>query len=140
MVVRYRDILELLTVLSDEKGIQVTLRQSLKGGLITGSIASICAFILGPAGLAVGGAVGGVIAAYTADTFRPVSQVMQEMTYSDQERLALAVRSIISNLDAGDALELIALVQGNELLKARVMGEMLSFLRSQMNFNIPNDF
>jgi len=35
-------------------------RQSLKGGLITGSIASICAFILGPAGLAVGGAVGGM--------------------------------------------------------------------------------
>ena len=38
--------------------------------------------------------------------------------------------------DAADAMELIAIVQGNEMLKARIMSEIMTFLRSNLNMNI----
>jgi len=137
MVIQYNDVLHVIGVLGDDCGVQVTVRESVKGGLITGSIASVGGVILGPPGLAIGGAIGGIIATiWAGNTFRPVSQVIVEMRDSDKQRLAAAVQNIVSNLDAGDAMTLLALIQGNELLKARVMTEMLGFLRNQMSYSV----
>jgi len=141
MVIRYNDILELMTVLSEDKNLQVTVSESLKGGLTAGVAATLGGLLLGPRGLALGGALGGVLGAVMSeDKFKPVSQAIMEMSDPDQRRLVEAIRNIVRGLDASDAVELIAIVQGNELLKAKVMTEMVRFLRSEINLRIDDTF
>ncbi len=48
------DLLELLSTLADEAGMQVAVKESLKGGLIAGVVAAAGGLVLGPPGLAVG--------------------------------------------------------------------------------------
>ena len=48
------EILNLITDVCDEKGLQITVKESLKGGLMTGVSAGVTGFILGPLGLAIG--------------------------------------------------------------------------------------
>ena len=69
-------IIELCSLLASEENLQVTVKESLKGGAIAGICTVAGGVVGGPAGLAVGGAMGGCLAAYLAqDKFLPVSTV-----------------------------------------------------------------
>ncbi len=137
MVIRYNDILSVIRALGDEEGIGVTVKESAKGGLIAGVCCAIGGILGGPPGLAVGGAVGGCAAAYAASgRFKPVSQVVEELPEERRQELVEAVRRIVAGFDAADAAELLALVQGNALLKAKIAQEMVTFLGSHLNVPI----
>ena len=41
MVIRYNDVLELITVLTDDKNLQCTVKESAKGGLVAGGVAGL---------------------------------------------------------------------------------------------------
>ncbi len=88
MVIRYNDVLSLITTLADDEGLQVSVRESVKGGLIAGSACALGGILLGPAGLAVGGTVGGLAAAYlSGDQMKPLSQVMSKHLGIQKRRL-----------------------------------------------------
>ena len=40
-MIRYNDVLELITVLTDDKNLQCTVKESAKGGLVAGGIAGL---------------------------------------------------------------------------------------------------
>lgn len=138
MVIRYADVLTIITTLGDEEKLQVTVREAAKGGLIAGGFCTLGGLLLGPPGLALGGAVGGCLASYIArDNFKPVAVViLYEMKETERQHLVDSVRSIIQHLDAGDAIELLALVQGNAALKAKIVAEMTTFFRQQLSMQI----
>ena len=48
--------MQLLSTLAGEEGMQVTVKESLKGGLITGVVAAAGGVMMGPPGLAIGNA------------------------------------------------------------------------------------
>ena len=55
MVIRTDEVINILSKLSDESGLKVTVNESIKGGVIAGSACTIGGILLGPPGLAVGG-------------------------------------------------------------------------------------
>merc|ERR1712037_661195 len=57
-------LLQLVAKLCDERDVQATVTGSLKGGAIAGAATMLGGLTLGPLGLAVGGAVGGGLAAW----------------------------------------------------------------------------
>ena len=59
MVIKYEDILKIITTLGDDENLRITVKQSAKGGLIAGVSCAVGGLIAGPPGLAVGGAAGG---------------------------------------------------------------------------------
>ena len=76
MVIAHSDVVEVLSRLADEENIQAAVKETMKGGLIAGLTCAAGGLLLGPAGLAVGGAVGGGISyALAKDKFKPLSQV-----------------------------------------------------------------
>ena len=138
MVIQYKDILNIITTIGDDENLRITVKQSAKGGLIAGISCAVGGLIGGPRGLAVGGAAGGCLAAYLAgNSFKPISTViLYEMKPVDQRALVEAVKSIIPNVDVMDAVELLAIVQSNAVLKARIIGEMTTFLQQQLEFQV----
>ena len=136
MVIKYEDILKVITTLGDDENLKITIKQSAKCGLIAGVSCAVGGLIAGPPGLAVGGAAGGCLAAYLAgNSFKPLSSViLYEMKPIDQKGLVDAVQNIIQNVDVMDAMELIALIQGSNALKAKVLGEITTYCTQQMNY------
>ncbi len=137
MVIRYTDILTAISTISDAEGIGVTVTESAKGGLIAGVGCFAGGVLGGPVGLAVGGAVGGCVAAYLSQgKFKPASEIVAEMPEDKRKELAEAVRRILGNAEVSDAMEMVALVQGNALLKAKIAQEMVTFISSQMGVQV----
>ena len=58
MVLQTNEVCQIISTLSDNSGLKVTVNESLKGGLITGIVCTIGGLILGPVGLAFGGTLG----------------------------------------------------------------------------------
>ena len=105
-------------------------------------------------GLALGGTVGGCLAAYMGHgKFKPLAKVIMEDIKDDQKlQLVNAVRGVMGNLgktfngtakndsllftDTGDAVTLIALVTSNDGLRNRVVTEMITFLSRQCNIYV----
>ena len=53
---------------------------------------------------------------------------MYDMQPLDQEKLVDAVRNIVEGVDIQDAVELMALVQGNPVLKAKIVAGRFAHL------------
>lgn len=138
MVIRTDEIIGIVTKLSDETGLKVTLNESVKGGLITGTICTIGGLILGPVGLALGGAIGGVLAYVKSDgKFKPASQViLYEMNAEDQRELVTSVKNILKELDATDVVQLMVLVNANPALKGRIIQQVVDFLQNQLRLSV----
>ena len=74
MVIRTDEILSILSKLSDESGLKVTVHQSVKGGVVAGTACTIGGVLLGPPGLAIGGmhsGCRGYINSYSDTCFSP---------------------------------------------------------------------
>ena len=154
MVISYSSVMEVLTVLCEERKLMVAVRESGKGALLTGGVAGLGGLLLGPLGLALGGAVGGCLAAWRAQgTFKPLIEVILVDMKQDQRgqdggvsegcpgqhryrlnQSLLALRTIF--VDASDGIALVAVVQGNQALKQRLVTEMVTFLSRQCNIYV----
>ena len=53
-----------------------------------------------------------------------------------QQQLVESVKNIVRDVDAADAVEMLALLNGSVLLKAKIAEEMTRFAAHQMNLQI----
>ena len=138
MVLSYQDIMDVVRILCEDQGLAVTVKESGKGALVTGGVAGLGGLVLGPMGLALGGAVGGALAAWIAqDKFKPLLQViMEDMREEQRIKMVDSLRNVLTNIEPTDALTLVAAVQGNQALKARLAQEMVTFLSRQCNIYV----
>ncbi|XP_013777327.1 protein C19orf12 homolog [Limulus polyphemus] len=137
MPVDLDDLMKLLMILASEENLKVTVNESVKGGIVAGTSAAVGGLLMGPVGLAVGGAVGGCAACYIArDKFKPVVQVIQEMSNDKKERLVDAVTDVTSNLNITDVARLAVLLSGNAAVRKMVIDAMMSFLSNELNYKI----
>ena len=127
-----------LAILADEDQLKVTVRASGYGGVVAGVTTTIGGLIAGPAGLLVGGALGGVLAYANAGDFKPVSQVVKEMNAHERQLLYNAMRDIVDNLAIEDYVALLAFLNGGAglLIRQQLMERMSTFLRDQMRLQM----
>ncbi|XP_068721640.1 protein C19orf12 homolog [Montipora capricornis] len=127
-----------MSILADEDQLKVTVKTSAYGGVVAGVTTTIGGLIAGPAGLLVGGAVGGMLAYKSAGNFKPVSQVINDMNAHERQLLYDAMKDIIDNLSIEDYMGLIAFLNGGPglLIRQQLMDRMVSFLRDQMRLQM----
>ncbi|XP_068695070.1 protein C19orf12 homolog [Montipora foliosa] len=127
-----------MSILADEDQLKVTVKTSAYGGVVAGVTTTIGGLIAGPAGLLVGGAVGGMLAYKSAGNFKPVSQVINDMNAHERQLLYDAMKDIIDNLSIEDYMGLIAFLNGGPglLIRQQLMDRMISFLRDQMRLQM----
>lgn len=138
MPINTRDLLDVVAQLTEDRHVRVTIKESLKGGCIAATTTAVGGLFLGPAGLAIGGIVGGVTAALISkDKFKPISEViMNDMTNAQREKLAASVAAITADLCVQDVALLIPLLLNNPSAKEAVLRSVFAFLQNEMQLQI----
>ncbi|XP_061449938.1 protein C19orf12 homolog [Rhineura floridana] len=137
MPIDVNDVMRLLCRVSKVQGMTAALKHSGQGALMAGCGAFLGGLVGGPFGIAVGGAVGGLVAAkMTAGQFKPVPQIILELTPVEQQRLYEDAHAIIRNLDWTDAAQLTALVMGNAGIQEQLLTVVTNYLTTQFRAEI----
>lgn len=137
MPLESRAVIEVMEELAKQDNLRVTFRESFRGGLIVGGIAAAGGLLAGPVGLAIGGAVGGCIAAVQAQgKFKPVVEVLAEMTPRQREELATRIQTILNSVDIYDAVNLLIFINGNMTLRGRLIQILIGYLRDELRMHI----
>jgi len=111
MPINVNEILEACELLARQDNLTLCIQESMKGAAVAGLGSFIGGVCLGPPGIAIGAAVGGLAGSSMCRHYKPLYQVIQEMSYQDQQRLADHMQKILSQLDVTDAVLLMTLVR-----------------------------
>ncbi|KAJ9584244.1 hypothetical protein L9F63_021406 [Diploptera punctata] len=138
MPINTREILNAVSQLTADRNVKVAVRESLKGGCITGGAAVLGGLLLGPPGLALGGIVGGCTAAAMSNNkFKSVPRVIAEdMTSAQRDSLARSVYNVLQNLRIEDATVLLPLLLNDPVAKAAVLRAVFMYFQQEMNLSI----
>ncbi|XP_039183422.1 protein C19orf12 homolog [Crotalus tigris] len=137
MPVNVREVMQLLCHVSEERQMKAAFKHSGRGALVVGATAFFGGLVAGPPGIAVGGAVGGLLGAWmTSGQFKPIPQIILELPPVEQQRLYTNVCAIIQNLDWTDLAQLTALVMSNGALQEKLLGVLTNYITTELKGEI----
>ncbi|XP_008308111.1 protein C19orf12 homolog [Cynoglossus semilaevis] len=137
MASRINDVMNLCCKLSAHEQIKVAIKNSTKGAVVAGGCAFLGGVCAGPAGIAVGGALGGLMGSWlTRGQFRPLPELLMEMSANQKQQLYDEVVNVLSGLDWMDAAQLIALVMGNSTLQHQVIATLLNYVTKELRADV----
>ncbi len=81
--------------------------------------------------------MGGALGAWmTSGQFKPLPEILMEMTSTQQEQLYSDVMAILGTLKWTDVPQLIAQVNGNATLHKQVLGAILNYTKDQLKADV----
>ena len=119
-------VLNLLTDIAKDEinaDLGVTISESVQGAAKVGAAVLVSSLLLGPVGFVVGSGIGGAWAYSTASNFKPLFNVICDMTAEEKERLVAVARTVA--VEKGLDLALATFVTSSQ--------EARSFLLDVMN-------
>ncbi|XP_017029245.1 protein Nazo [Drosophila kikkawai] len=138
MPIDTRELMEAIAIVADERNVRVAVKQSGKGAAICAACSFAGGMLLGPVGLAVGGAAGG-IAAYkmTSGTFRPLGEViLNDLTDRQREQLVEHVSKAVAEIHPTDIVMLLPLIVQNASIQQAVLNTVVSFVSNELRMQI----
>ncbi|XP_078006220.1 protein C19orf12 homolog isoform X1 [Phascolarctos cinereus] len=137
MPVMIEDIMKLLCTISEERKMKAAFKHSGKGALVAGAVAFVGGLVGGPPGIAVGGTVGGLLGAWmTSGQFKPIPQIIMELPPIEQQKLFNEAFAIIRDLDWTDAVQLTALVMGNDALQQKLASVVVNYVTQTLRAEV----
>ncbi|XP_023988124.1 protein C19orf12 homolog isoform X2 [Physeter macrocephalus] len=140
MPVAVEDIMRLLCSVSEERKMRAAVKHSGRGALVTGAVAFAGGLVGGPPGLALGGAVGGLLGAWmTSGQFKPVPQIIMELPPAEQQKLFNEATAIVRRLEWTDAVQLTMLVMGSEALQQQLLAMLANYVTKELRAEVQYD-
>ncbi|XP_019749837.1 protein C19orf12 homolog isoform X3 [Hippocampus comes] len=117
--------------------IQTTVKGSGKGAATAGGLAFAGGLVGGPLGIAVGGAIGGLLGCWlTSGQFKPLPQVIMELSPQQQQKLYADLVAILGDIQWTDVVQLTGLVMSNISLKQQLTAALLGFVTKELQANV----
>ncbi|KAM3836122.1 protein C19orf12 homolog [Diretmus argenteus] len=137
MAPRMDDIMRLCCDISANQQVKVAVQHVTRAAIVAGGTVFVGGILAGPAGIAVGGAVGGLLGAWlTSGQFKPLPQILMELPPNQQQKLYSDIMAVLGNLDWTDMAQLAALVMGNAKLKQQVTAALLSYITKELSAEV----
>nr|XP_020481257.1 protein C19orf12 homolog [Labrus bergylta] len=138
MASRVDDVMRLCCELLGHKEFKVKAKNSFKCAGALGAAVLLCGLVAGRVGV-VGGLVGGLLGIWrTRRKFKPLPQILMELTPAQQQKLYNDVLAVIGNLHWTDAAHLIALVKGDATLQQQVTAALLNYVSKELRAEVRN--
>ncbi|XP_045674663.1 protein C19orf12 homolog [Phyllostomus hastatus] len=134
------DAMTLLCHFAKNKEMKATIKRSLKGASVASTGAIIGGLFGGPPGVAVGGVIGGLLAWSTSKPFKPVSEILMELSPAEQLKLLRELTPILKHLDWKDATDLINKVMSNDKLQQQLQDMLVNFFKTQLKTDVQFGF
>ncbi|KAK3528256.1 hypothetical protein QTP86_028496 [Hemibagrus guttatus] len=116
---------------------KAAVKNSGKGAVVAGGSAFLGGLLLGPAGIALGGAIGGLLGwGMTSGQFKPVPQIIMELPPQEQRKLYENVMEVLGSLDWTDVVQLIAMVMGNARMQEHVIAAIFTYITNELQAEI----
>uniref|UniRef100_A0A3B3ZAK2 Neurodegeneration with brain iron accumulation 4 n=1 Tax=Periophthalmus magnuspinnatus TaxID=409849 RepID=A0A3B3ZAK2_9GOBI len=130
------DVMKLCCELSANQQIQTTVKGSGKGAAAAGGLAFAGGLVGGPLGIAVG-AVGGLLGCWlTSGQFKPLPQIIMELSPQQQQKLYDDLMVILGEIQWTDLAQLTALVMGNTSLKHQLTAALLGYVTKELQAEV----
>ncbi|KAM3843013.1 protein C19orf12 homolog [Diretmus argenteus] len=137
MAPRMDDIMRLCCDISANQQVKVAVQHVTRAAIVAGGTVFVGGILAGPAGIAVGVAVGGLLGAWlTSGQFKPLPQILMELPPNQQQKLYSDIMAVLGNLDWTDMAQLAALVMGNAKLKQQVTAALLSYITKELSAEV----
>ncbi|XP_034021223.1 protein C19orf12 homolog [Thalassophryne amazonica] len=137
MLPRMDDVMRLCCDISAQQHIKVAVRNCTRGAMVAGGAAFVGGMFAGPPGIALGGAVGGLLGSWlTSGQFKPLPQVLMELPPAQQQHLYDGVMAVLGSLDWTDVAQLVALVMGNATLQQQVTAALLNYVTKELRAEV----
>ncbi|XP_030646623.1 protein C19orf12 homolog [Chanos chanos] len=134
---RIDDVMRLCCELSANQQVKTAVKHSGRGALTAGGLAFAGGLVGGPLGIAVGGAVGGLLGCWmTSGQFKPLPQVIMEMSPEQQKRLYEEIMVILASVKWTDVAQLTTLVVGNASLQQQVTAALLNYIHRELQAEV----
>ncbi|NXN92726.1 CS012 protein, partial [Rhinopomastus cyanomelas] len=137
MTLSVDEVMKLLSRVSQLKGMKAAVRHSGEGALLAGATAFVGGLLAGPIGITAGGAVGGLLGAWmTSGQFRPVPQILLELSPAEQQKLYDDANAILRRLDWTDIAQLTALVMTNASIQQKLTAVLVNYFSKELKAKI----
>ncbi|XP_054426210.1 protein C19orf12 homolog [Pteronotus mesoamericanus] len=130
------DAMRLLCTIADKKEMKAAVHHAWKGAGVVSTVAFIGGLLGGPPGLAVGGTVGGLVAWMVSEPFKPVPEILMELSPAEEQKLFNELRGILKNWGWRDIADLTVQVLSNERLQQQVARMLMDFLQTQLKAKV----
>ncbi|XP_076856990.1 protein C19orf12 homolog [Brachyhypopomus gauderio] len=137
MAQRVEDIMRLCCEVSANRQMKAAVKNSGKGAAVAGGSAFVGGLLAGPPGIALGGAIGGLLGCWmTSGQFRPVPQIIMELPPQQQQKLFSDVMAVLGTLDWTDVAQLLMMVMGNVSLQEQIAAAVLSYVTKELRAEV----
>uniref|UniRef100_A0A673IXY3 CS012 protein n=1 Tax=Sinocyclocheilus rhinocerous TaxID=307959 RepID=A0A673IXY3_9TELE len=127
------DVMALCCKISENSQIEVAVNNSAKGAATAGGGAFLGGVLGGPPGIFIGGALRSAVGwLMTRGKFRPLHQMIMEMSPQEREKLYSELMEELGILAWDNLSELILPVMSNSSLKMQVLDILKYFARKQL--------
>eukprot|EP00794_Sanderia_malayensis_P018546 gene18546-20407_t len=137
MNVSPEDLVSFLSVLASEKDIRIIVHHDAKGGILTGTSATVGGICGGPVGLIVGGLFGGTVAAITCkSTQEEVSSILTHLKRDQRLHIFEAFSDTLYELNPTGYTELCSMVERNLDIKQEIIKKLKEYIHDTWKVDI----
>ncbi len=137
MSVSPEDFVSFLSLIASEKDIRVVVHHDAKGGILTGTSATVGGICGGPFGVVIGGLFGGTVAAITCkSTQEDVSTILTHLKKDQRLHLLEAFSDTLCELKPKGYTELCSLAERNPDIKHEMVKKLKVYIRETWRFEI----
>ncbi|XP_013098638.1 protein C19orf12-like [Stomoxys calcitrans] len=137
MPIDHKKLIEAISILANEKNVRITVKQSGKGAIICAACCFAGGVLLGPVGMAIGGAAGGITAYMTQGSFRSLGEVIiNDLSDAQKELLVQKVTDAVKDVNPADLAVLLPLIMTDASIQQAVLNTVVSFVASELSLEI----
>ena len=137
MGVTPEDFVSFLSLLASEKDLRVVVHHDAKGGILTGTSATVGGICGGPMGVVIGGIFGGTVAAITCkSTQEDVANILTHLKKDQRNDLLKAFSDVLCELNPKNYTELCSLVERSPDQKQMIVRKLKMYIRQAWNVEI----
>ncbi|XP_064242657.1 protein C19orf12 homolog [Passer domesticus] len=133
---RTDDVMDFLIYIATVHQMYAAFNHSKRGAVITVVSMIVGAALLGPVGLAVGGALGVLVGWMTSGQFKSVPQVLMKLPAAEKQKLCAEAMAVVKYFHWTGPHQLIELVMSNSILRDNALGVLTTFLTKDLDARI----